>query len=368
MKKSLLAAALLGAFAGVAQAQTAVQIYGNIDAGVSKTTDQTLAIGKRAANTLGFKGTEDLGNGLKALFQLEIRYEPDTGTVENNTRPLFQGQSRVGLQGDFGMVRLGRGLTPFQEIVGSFEPWHGLPTPVGFYTDISVAGFNTEPLASGTNAFGAGGNNNRISNAVFYNSPVVSGFQVNASWASKEASGSSTAITGVGPGTTSYAAGAQASANPISVAATYNNGPAAAMIAYERNAIESKVWSVAGSFSVTPELKLMATYSRQNQEHTNSYRPTIKGAEIGATYAVGPGKLLAGFGMKQQEENFRQHDLFTRQFSLGYEYSLSKRTYLYIDASRKKDVFSFSTQPANYGQVTSGVSRNTYDVGLNHSF
>src|SRR5213595_1593937 len=101
MKKSLLAMALLGAFSGVAQAQTPVQIYGNVDVGAVKRTNQTLAIGKRANNTLGFKGVEDLGNGLKALFQLEIRYEPDSGTVEQGAggaqRPLFQGQSRVGL-------------------------------------------------------------------------------------------------------------------------------------------------------------------------------------------------------------------------------------------------------------------------------
>ena len=82
MKKSTLALALLGAIAGVAQAQTAVQIYGTVDAGITKQTNQTLNIGKRANNTLGFKGTEELGNGLKALFQLEIRYEPDTGALE----------------------------------------------------------------------------------------------------------------------------------------------------------------------------------------------------------------------------------------------------------------------------------------------
>jgi predicted porin len=70
MKKSLMAVALVGAFAGVAHAQTAVQIYGTIDAGVQKRTGQTLTIGKRASNTLGFKGTEDLGMGLKALCQL----------------------------------------------------------------------------------------------------------------------------------------------------------------------------------------------------------------------------------------------------------------------------------------------------------
>jgi predicted porin len=357
MKKTLVAAALLGAFAGVAQAQTAVQIYGNVDVGMVKRTDNTLAIGKRAANTLGFKGTEDLGNGLKALFQIEMRYEPDTGTTENNGRPLFQGQSRVGLQGDFGMVRLGRGLTPFQEIVGSFEPWHGLPTQAGFYTDISVAGFNSAPLDVG----GSGPNSNRISNAIFYNSPVANGFQVNASWASKEANGGG--VTGVGAGAATYATGAQASANPFSIAGTYNNGPAAAMLAYERNAVESKVWSVAGSFSVTPELKLMGTYSHQNMEHTNTQRPTIKGAELGATYGVGPGKLLVGFGLKKQEENVRLHDLITRQYSLGYEYSLSKRTYLYVDASRKTNIVSQVT-----GATAPTSTVNHYDVGLNHSF
>ena len=359
MKKTLVAAALLGAFAGVAQAQTAVQIYGNVDVGMVKRTDNTLAIGKRAANTLGFKGTEDLGNGLKALFQVEMRYEPDTGTTENNGRPLFQGQSRVGLQGDFGMVRLGRGLTPFQEIVGSFEPWHGLPTQAGFYTDISVAGFNSAPLDVG----GSGPNSNRISNAIFYNSPVANGFQVNASWASKEANGGG--VTGVGAGAATYAAGAQASANPFSIAGTYNNGPAAAMLAYERNAVESKVWSVAGSFSLTPELKLMGTYSRQNQEHTNTFRPTIKGGELGLTYAMGPGKMLVGFGLKKQDDTTRLHDLITRQYSLGYEYSLSKRTYLYVDASRKVNVFSVNK---NTGLVDGSPTVNFYDIGLNHSF
>jgi predicted porin len=360
MKKTLVAAALLGAFAGVAQAQTAVQIYGNLDVGLNKTSDQTLAIGKRAANTLGFKGTEDLGNGLKALFQLEMRYEPDTGTVENGVRPLFQGQSRVGLQGDFGMVRLGRGLTPFQEIVGSFEPWHGLPTAAGFYTDISVAGFKSAPLDAG----GSNANTNRISNAIFYNSPVTNGFQVNASWATKEGNGGT--LAGIGGGAASYTGtNPMASANPFSIAGTYNNGPAAAMLAYERNAVESKVWSAAASYSLTPELKLMGTYSHQNQEHTNTFRPTIKGGELGLTYAMGPGKMLVGFGLKKQDDTTRLHDLITRQYSLGYEYSLSKRTYLYVDASRKVNVFSVNKAT---GLVDGSPTVNLYDIGLNHSF
>ena len=345
MKKSLLALTLLGAFAGVAQAQTAVQIYGTVDAGVIKRSDQTLAIGKRANNTLGFKGTEDLGNGLKALFQLEIRYEPDTGTQESVVRPLFQGQSRVGLQGAFGMVRLGRGLTAFQESSTAFEPFHGLPTPAGFQTDLQVAGYTSDPSSL------AGNSTNRFSNALFYNSPEFAGFQLNTTIATKEANG---APALVGRGTTAvpqYGANFEASANPYSIAATYKNGPIAAMLANERNAVESRLWSVAASIFATPELKLMASYQRQNQEHTRLINPLTKAWILGANYTMGPGKFLAGYGQKSPDGIAK-----TKQLSLGYEYSLSKRTYLYADASKKK------------GGVQVPNTINTYALGVNHAF
>jgi predicted porin len=348
MKKSLLAVALLGAFAGVAQAQTAVQIYGTVDAGITKRSDQTLAIGKRANNTLGFKGTEDLGNGLKALFQLEIRYEPDTGTTEQGAggvqRPLFQGQSRVGLQGDFGMVRLGRGLTAFQETSTAFEPWHGLPTPAGFQTDLQVAGYTSDPLGY------VGNSTNRFSNAIFYNSPEIMGFQLNTTIGMKEALGGPY----VGRGTTAapqYPAGKEASTLPYSISGTYKNGPAALMVANERNAVESRLWSIAGSVMGTPDLKLMASYQRQNQENTVRANPITKAWIIGANYTMGPGKILAGYGQKSPDGVAK-----TKQASLGYEYSLSKRTYLYADASKKK------------GGVQVPNTINTYSLGVNHAF
>jgi len=353
MKKSLMAVALIGAFAGVAQAQTSVQIYGTIDAGLTKQSGQSLSIGKRASNTLGFKGTEDLGNGLKALFQLEVRYEPDTGTLESGVRPLFQGQSRVGLQGDFGMVRIGRGLTPYQETIGAFEPFHSLPFQGGFYTDLAVGGYNSAPLDP------QGYSNNRWSNAFWYNSPVVSGFQLNTAIATKEGAGSNGRAIG-----TQYPAGAEASANPFSISATYNNGPAALMLGYERNAVETKVWSVGGSFMATPELKLTALYTRQDQGNTAISLPLLAsggrvGPEtnawvIGANYTMGPGKILVGYGQKDPDNWIK-----TKQMSLGYEYSLSKRTYLYIDASRKKG------PNAQFGPDN---KINYYDLGVNHSF
>jgi predicted porin len=354
MKKSLLALALLGAFAGVAQAQSAVQIYGNIDAGMVKRTDQTLAIGKRANNTLGFKGTEDLGNGLKALFQLEIRYEPDSGTIEQGAggvqRPLFQGQSRVGLQGDFGMVRLGRGLTAFQETSAAFEPFHGVPSPAGFQTDLTVAGYNSDPLGL------VGNSTNRFSNALFYNSPEFSGFQINTTLATKEAN-NGVAVQGRSlTAVPQYGANAEATATPFSVSSTYKNGPTAAMLAFERNAIETRLWSIAGSVMVTPELKLMASHTRQDRDHTALSNPKTKSWVLGANYTMGPGKVLAGYGQKSPDGVAK-----TKQYSLGYEYSLSKRTYLYIDASRKIANTVIATPT-----VTTRI--NHYDMGVNHAF
>jgi predicted porin len=354
MKKSLMALALFGAFATVAQAQTAVQIYGNVDAGLIKRSGQTLAIGKRAANTLGFKGTEDLGNGLTALFQLEIRYEPDTGTVENGNRPLFQGESRVGLAGGFGMVRLGRGRPAYQETVGAFDPWHALPSQAGFYTDLTIAGYTSSPLDVGTPS----SPNNRWSNAFWYNSPVISGFQFNGTVATKEGIAGGNAIQGRNPvGTPAqYLSGGEASANPYSLTGTYNNGPIAAMLGYERNAIETKVWTLGGSWMATPELKLMATYSHQDQDHTRVTDPKTKAWVLGANYTLGPGKVLFGYGQKHPDGVVK-----TKQLSLGYEYSLSKRTYLYVDASRKKD------ETKNF-TVSNPADINHYDVGVNHSF
>jgi predicted porin len=335
MKKSLVAIALFGAFAAQAQAQSAVVIYGTVDAGVSKSTGSTAEVGNRANNRLGFKGTEDLGNGLKAIFQLEMRFSPDTGMTEKSgSRPLFQGQSTVGVQSDaFGTVRLGRALTAAQESILAFEPWNGISSKAGFNTkDMQQAGYGSDPLKFG----GVETSDNRFANAVFYNSPVFSGFQANATVASRE--NSSTAATVV---------------TPYSLSATYNNAMFGAVAAYERNAVEDKFWSVGGSVVPMPNLKLMANYSRKDQnvavnDQTDSWL-------VGANYTMGPGKFLAGYGQKDPDGQLK-----TKQVSLGYEYSLSKRTYVYADVSNKK--IPLVVTPSQDQSITS------YGVGVNHSF
>ena len=358
MKKTLVALALMGVFAG-AYAQSSVVVYGTVDAGIVKKTGTTLAEQKRDNNKLGFKGVEDLGSGLKALFQLEIRYEPDTGTNESTTRPLFQGQSRVGLQGDFGTLRLGRGLTAYQETSTLFEPWGGIPAVAGFQTDLMVAGYVTT-FGSGTDPLGPAGNSgNRLSNAVFYNSPVLNGFQLNVTIGTKENNGDPVAIIGRGTvAAPQYAIGAEGSANPYSLTATYNNGPYAGMLAYERNAVETKLWSIGSSLMPIKELKLFASYQKQDQEHTKLINPDTKAWVLGANYWVGPGKILLGYGQKMPDGYIK-----TKQASVGYEYNLSARTYLYVDLSNRKQPVSQTG-----AGTLSDTSVNFYGLGIHHNF
>jgi predicted porin len=132
------------------------------------------------------------------------------------------------------------------------------------------------------------------------------------------------------------------------------------MLATERNAVETRLWSIAGSIFATPELKLMASYQRQNQEHTKSFNPTTKAWILGANYTMGPGKFLAGYGQKSPDNTVK-----TKQTSIGYEYSLSKRTYLYADASRKKGFTQTAGAAAGVGTVP---TINTYALGVNHAF
>jgi len=353
MKKSLVALALMGAFSA-AYAQSSVTIYGTLDAGIIKRTGATVAEGKRDNNKLGFKGVEDLGSGLKALFQLEIRYEPDTGTIEGTTRPLFQGQSRVGLQGDFGTVRLGRGLTAFQESITAFEPWAGMPNPAGFQTDLQVAGYVTT-FGSGSDPLGPAGNSgNRFSNAVWYNSPVFGGmFQINTTLGTKENDGLATAIIGHGTAAApQYPVGANGVA-PYSISATATNGPGALMLAYERNAVETKFWSIAGSVKPIEDLKLMASYQQQDQTETVLINPKTKAWVLGANYTVGVTLIRAGYGQKTPDNVLNNPNLVkTKQASLGADYNLSPRTYLYVEGSNKRQATVI----------------NTFAMGIHHNF
>ena len=84
MKKRLLATSVLAAFAGMAQAQSNVTVYGIVDTGFIKETGSDVSMGSNIDNRIGFKGSEDLGGGYKATFQLEKRFNLNDGTIQQN--------------------------------------------------------------------------------------------------------------------------------------------------------------------------------------------------------------------------------------------------------------------------------------------
>jgi predicted porin len=170
MRKSLLALAVIGSFASVAHAQSSVTIYGIIDASVGYNSKVATGVGRATGNRagvdsgaikgsrIGFKGSEDLGGGLKALFNLENGFNVDTGAAAQNGT-LFGRTATVGLSGNFGAVLLGR-QKDFTDDIAAFT---------------SVDDFGG--LISNAHARDLDRTNGeRVNNSIRYNTPNVNGF------------------------------------------------------------------------------------------------------------------------------------------------------------------------------------------------
>jgi predicted porin len=129
MKKSLFAVAAVTAFAGAAQAQSSVTVYGVIDAGFNgvsqragtnaKTqTNGFTGTGAETTSRLGFKGVEDLGGGTTAFFTYEVGMQPESTTLIGGTRQAFVGMGKKGL----GKTSLGTQYTVVHNAVTATDP------------------------------------------------------------------------------------------------------------------------------------------------------------------------------------------------------------------------------------------------------
>ena len=295
MKKSLLALAVLGAFAGAASAQSSVTLYGKLDLGFAKaagSADKQVADGSKSR--VGFRGVEDLGGGLKAMFQFEHRFNPDDGTVTNAA--FWHGISTVGLGGSFGTVNLGRQYT------AAFSLATDVIDPFGGYT---VAGLRDESLTKSVARL-------RTDNSVRYDG-AFGGLKVAADIAETPAGGVDRP----------YSVAAQYAAGPFMVAASYDNPTGA----------NDNLTTLGGSYTFGPA-KVSLGLGRGKTDETNSR--TVKQALAGVTVSVGAaGQVLAGYA--QQEVGT---DDATKKVSLGYRHNLSKRTQLYTDVTRVNDLLS----------------------------
>ncbi|MGA9394083.1 MAG: porin, partial [Azonexus sp.] len=202
MQKKLIALAVAGLASTAAFAQTNVTIYGIVDYGYSYRFDgrsvnaaipgtpgtatpnssSKLDSGIQSGNRLGFKGTEDLGNGLKAVFLLEQGFNMDTGTQAGGGDQMFNRQAYAGLSGNFGTAVGGRLYTPFYTMMLQYDPFAngtmGQYSNVWTTTVLGATGGLTNPL--------------RVDNAVAYISPSFGGFTVTGAFSNNAGGADST--------------------------------------------------------------------------------------------------------------------------------------------------------------------------------
>lgn len=122
-------AALLCMSGGVALAQTQVSVYGLVDVGVvyqnhaapDRSRQMRLNSGPLATSRIGFRGTEDLGDGYSALFRLETAFRADDGTL-GEAGTLFSRQANIGLAGPFGSIIAGRSFSTTLDFISPYDP------------------------------------------------------------------------------------------------------------------------------------------------------------------------------------------------------------------------------------------------------
>jgi predicted porin len=331
---------MLSALATQALAQGSnVTIYGYIDIGVIKDNDNSTKLGKGQNNWLGVLGREEINNDLAAIFNVQMRFEPDTGVQEKSTT-LFQGATTVGLSSKMlGTLELGRKLTPLWNQKWVYDPWYDSAL-MG-----SLADYNGDINSDGR-IFPKGGivkpngtvevndfhDFSRISNGVYYSTPTFSGVTLH---------------TAIG---TELPIGANTKARSVSL--NYQNGPLNAMLAYEKNLVSDSITYVAGSY-VLGQWSVMGSYAHTNFDTVSATKQGFDSSNskhIALIYKIGANSIRTGYG--------RIKELDKHKAVIGYNHALSKRTNVYADLYRET-------------KIRVGVNANAANgvaLGMNHTF
>ncbi len=316
MKKLTLAALLLAAFSASAQAQSNVTVYGVVDLGLAKTTNQTAVERENHASRLGFRGAEDLGGGLSTIFNLEMEILADTGLQKGN---LFERQAWVGFKGSAGTIFFGRTKDLIDGAQPKVEP---------FGAD-GVIGKVNEPMMRGN--VGA----SRVANAITYNSVNMNGFTGSLQYVLSELSGAKSGISGL---------------------VSYEQGPLYAHLGYQK-AVQTAVtttaqptlWTAGLSYKVIDELRLTGQYADGDTKIAT--KGTFKSALVGAIYTVGMTDYKAVLSRQLNSTNTFSDKNTVREVGIGMDYHLSKRTDLYAYAGRER---------------VAGLT--SYQTGISHKF
>lgn len=391
MQKKIIALAVAGLVSGAAFAQSNVTIYGVADVCVgsfkvsgpsgvgSLDRDFLVNSGCLAGSRIGFKGEEDLGNGMKAVWVMEQGVNMDTGNDDGNAT--FGGrQAYAGLSTKFGDFTFGRQYAP------------------GYFT----AGY--DPLASSvvaspmnvlSNALGSGvgmitpNSDARMNNSMAY-TLNMNGFTVRAIYGTADIIDTTgVEITGMNGQALTNANGAvggtwnrqDSNDKAFGLGLQYANGPMDVGFFYNKRKDDSSAvtnahlnvneWFVGGSYNFGIAT-IKASYQKltENREAGSATRE-IDGKlwTLGAVVPVGPGNVLFAYGKGTEDSNVAaDNNPDSRIWTLAYGLPMSKRTLVHFGYTDRKD--GSRNDSYQFGSIGTGVgtSLKGYWAGLNHTF
>jgi predicted porin len=425
MKTKLLAGVIATCFAAPVLAQSSVTIYGIADAGFMKTKGESakLVSGIADGSRIGFKGTEDIGGGYKAIFNLEARVELDTGTQSpglvtpnqglyltkgmdafktpalaptlatiraglqpaiavNAEKALFDRTAMVGLVTPFGAILIGRMYTPGYEVFAASDAF-----------ETGTAG-TWGGITGGTAGFTALGADIRSQKSIQYRIATPSGFGGSLMYGTKNSGY-------LGRYNKFYGAAVTYKANGFDVGFAHNRG-------YDQNDNKSLTTSTIGGSYSMGDMKFFVGYHDQKNLHSVLLKeyiaawdgtiapslvplgPTLAGAlrttfvnamttntqidanslQIGMHYKIRAGRIMASVA-RQNDRTASNSD--ATLVAVGYDYNLSKRTDVYTVLANIKNMNDGQYTPGSAGAPggfakTPGQTSRAVQLGIRHRF
>ena len=345
MQKKLIALAVASVVSAPVFAQSQVQIYGVVDVGIesAKYSDADgnltrMITSGNTTNRIGFKGSEDLGNGMKANFVLEGQPSPDVGT---HAASFWGRTSTVGLSSSsWGSVNLGSQYTPWFSARAANDI---------FYTAGIGSNYNYE------------GGDTRMSNSIRYDSANYNGFTFAAMYGMGEAGAAYNAQEG-----TTTATKKQGRSTGLNAA--YVNGPLALRYGYDTQIITQgpdvnmKRNHINGSYDFKV-VKLVAGW--------NSAKLDGGATDNRSWYIGGVMPVFGKDSVKLEYTNFNDKTAASKDsklIALGYEHPMSKRTTLYATYAKLTNESAAANTLFGGVGVAAGYDPSGMQFGLKHSF
>ena len=378
-----LAAAALALASGAVHAQSSVSIYGVLDAGVRYSNglglSTTSSPSPAAANTtalssgvdrsgrLGFRGQEDLGDGLKAVFTLESELYLNNGTVNPNTgtgkdtsaataNKLFNRQAFAGLSGNFGTVLLGRQQSAIRDIIDNIDAVGGRFS--SFNPNLQYTTLNSSSLVtSAATYYGTGNPGNdsmmRQDNMVKYIKDVGP-VQATAAYSPGGVSGS----TGAG---TSYEGALRYRQGPLSLAGAYQT------LNNNDDTLKLKAYTVGGRYTIG-DWQIAGNYGSNKADRTITTQIKTDVYSLGTTYAATDriDLTIGYYHVKREWEGPAAKPEANIKRVLAYaEYKFTKRTLAYLESDWTK----WGGDPTQFQSAATNKSTGkSVTLGMTHTF